>query len=303
MLPAEPQVSPPLAVPSAALLTAGGTTGAGGTTAGWATAEGAAADPASPVDVPLPGSASSCWLAGGTLALLARLRGARLVLAAARCPGRRRRPAQAQCPVAGAAAAGSSPSARLLRTGICRRRLPQAAQRPERAAPPPEVRQAWSPHGAPAGAGPAPGYRYLPAGPGVSGDARRPRSSDASLPAWPSAADSLFCRSISSIRAISPVRLPGAAGLIGPLRATRELFVRAHWCGIRLDWRPPHPGTLPIPVPVQRPARQAGSPPPGSWPQTGPASAGGPDWPAESAGSSGPGALASAAAASMPSGP
>ena len=69
--------------------------------------------------------------------------------------------------------------------------------------------------------------------PGVSGGADDPVS-DASLPAWPSAADSLFCRSISSIRAFSPVRLPGAAGLIGPLRAARELFVRAHWCGIHL---------------------------------------------------------------------
>ena len=46
-------------------------------------------------------------------------------------------------------------------------------------------------------------------------------------------ADSLFSRSISSIRAISPVRLPGAADLFGSLRATRELFVRAHWSGTR----------------------------------------------------------------------
>ena len=46
-------------------------------------------------------------------------------------------------------------------------------------------------------------------------------------------ADSLLGRSISSIRAISPVRLPGAAGHIWPLRATRELFVRAHQSGVR----------------------------------------------------------------------
>src|SRR5215472_5837843 len=51
-------------------------------------------------------------------------------------------------------------------------------------------------------------------------------------PVAPSA-DSLFCRSISSIRAISPVRLPGAVGLSGPVRATRELFVRALWSGTR----------------------------------------------------------------------
>jgi hypothetical protein len=44
---------------------------------------------------------------------------------------------------------------------------------------------------------------------------------------------SLFCRSISSIRAISPVRLPGAVGLHGPVRAARELFVRALWSGAR----------------------------------------------------------------------
>jgi len=54
-------------------------------------------------------------------------------------------------------------------------------------------------------------------------------------PSWPASADplvmSLFCRSISSMRAISPVRLPGAVGLARPYRATRELFVRANWCG------------------------------------------------------------------------
>jgi hypothetical protein len=51
-------------------------------------------------------------------------------------------------------------------------------------------------------------------------------------PIGPSA-DSLFSRSISSIRAFSPVRLPGAGSLNGPLRATRELFVRAGWSGSR----------------------------------------------------------------------
>jgi hypothetical protein len=61
---------------------------------------------------------------------------------------------------------------------------------------------------------------------------------DSAEPAGPlvpadASAGSLFCRSISSIRAISPVRLPGAADLIGPLRATRELFVRVHWSSTR----------------------------------------------------------------------
>jgi hypothetical protein len=46
-------------------------------------------------------------------------------------------------------------------------------------------------------------------------------------------ADSLLSRSISSIRAISPVRLPGAADLIGSFRAARELSIRAHWSGSR----------------------------------------------------------------------
>ena len=65
-----------------------------------------------------------------------------------------------------------------------------------------------------------------------------PDTADPDTPAEPPdpvapSADSLFCRSISSIRAISPVRLPGAAGLSGPYRATRELFVRALWSGTR----------------------------------------------------------------------
>jgi hypothetical protein len=51
--------------------------------------------------------------------------------------------------------------------------------------------------------------------------------------AGPSLSDCLFSRSVSSIRAISPVRLPGARSRIRALRATRELFVRAQWDGAR----------------------------------------------------------------------
>jgi hypothetical protein len=57
-----------------------------------------------------------------------------------------------------------------------------------------------------------------------------PSCSEASL--RPSA-DSLFSGSFSSIRAFSPVRLPGAADLTGSLRAAQELFVRALWSGTR----------------------------------------------------------------------
>ena len=79
----------------------------------------------------------------------------------------------------------------------------------------------------------------------------------------------MFSGSISSMRAISPVRLPGAVGHRWPLpRRAGAVRTRsqARCASIR---RSPHPGALPFPVPGQR-ARRCGPGRPPRRPELGP---------------------------------